>query len=149
MKGKYLLSCFISVVFALITSCKKDKQERGRALYSIYCTSCHESVDINDLPTKTWDESVLPEMAAKMGIREKGYNPYEGMGFRKMEATIQSGQYPTDPMISPEDWKVLREYILAMAPDSLPNSIPTITEGCQQFRPRMVDFDSSGGAYVV
>ncbi|MCV9385698.1 FG-GAP repeat domain-containing protein [Reichenbachiella ulvae] len=149
---KKLPNLVLSTLLLLIVSlsCSKKSEKRsGKELYTTYCASCHQAVEIQDLPKKTWDQYVLPEMAAKMGIREEGYNPYEGMSYRKMEATIRSGQYPTQAMLSQEEWRILREYIIQLAPDSVINDVPTITETNLEFKSHQVNLDDAGGAYVV
>ena len=64
-------------------------------------------------------------MAARMGIKEGNYNPFQGMSYDEMEATMKTLIYNPSPIIPAEDWARLRDYIIEMSPDSL-EPIPDI-----------------------
>src|SRR3546814_14780306 len=49
---------------------------RGEKLARDYCQRCHLFPDPSLLDKKTWNESVLPKMGWRLGIRENGINPY-------------------------------------------------------------------------
>ena len=101
----------------LIGSCATEKKEI--ALYNTHCASCHIAPDIQDLPKSIWQNAILPEMAARMGIREKGFDPFEKLNFTEQAEILKLGIYPSVPIIKPEDWVLLKNYIIALAPDSL------------------------------
>src|SRR5699024_11015226 len=53
----------------------------GEQLVQTYCGSCHQTVTAHYLDKKTWLNSVLPEMAPKLGIKvyqQKQYYPDPG-----------------------------------------------------------------------
>lgn len=85
-------------------------------------------------------------MAARMGIKTADYNPLSGLSFDEMEATMRTGIYGVKPMLSMEDWNSLEEYILALAPDTLP-PIPMIEyKSIDGFKTRRYDLDSIPGS---
>ncbi len=54
----------------------QDSLVQGKQLALIYCSSCHLFPDPSLLDKDTWVNNVLPNMAWRLGIREKGYDPY-------------------------------------------------------------------------
>ncbi|NNJ88691.1 MAG: VCBS repeat-containing protein, partial [Eudoraea sp.] len=86
------------------------------------CGSCHLVPEREDLPKEIWEKSILPNMAARMGLRESNYDPLAGLSYEEMDAVIKTGIYPLTPSITPEDWQLLKDYIIAAAPDSLVSS---------------------------
>ncbi|GAB1307656.1 hypothetical protein KH5_03390 [Urechidicola sp. KH5] len=106
--------------------------------------------DIKSLPKNLWDTQILPEMAARLGIKEKGYDKYKGMSFEEMEVIFTSGSYANSPVISQEDWTLLRGYIMSMAPDSLTNTV--IADNVQitdQFESHIVNVDHNPGTFIT
>ncbi|MCJ7466457.1 MAG: VCBS repeat-containing protein [Maribacter sp.] len=111
---------YFLVLFVL--SCSSNKEEKGQALFNTYCTSCHIAPSLNSLPKNLWDAKVLPEMGARLGMGEPGYDPMKGLSFMEQEAMLKTGVYPPTPLIKREDWGILKKYVLDMAPDSLPRN---------------------------
>ncbi|MCA0932231.1 FG-GAP-like repeat-containing protein [Lutimonas saemankumensis] len=110
----------MTVFFLFVISCKQTKKvDRGTELYEMHCARCHIAPDIDDLPKEYWTNYILPEMAARMGIKSEGFKPYEGMVFEEMEIVHNSGIYPYMPILNERDWGLLKTYILDLAPDSL------------------------------
>ena len=122
----------------------------GKVLYENRCAGCHLVPDIQDVPKRLWKNEVLPEMGRRMGVRDSTYNPYKGHSFDEQYAMIQSGVYNVAPSISAEDWKLMVNYIVSNAPDSLPQidkvrRIKNIT----QFSPLRVNIDSAEGSLTT
>ena len=143
------------VLFALsivifLASCSADEITKDQRLYETYCASCHIAPDIQDLPRGLWEKSVLPDMAARLGIRDNGYNPYQGLSFTEMEARMASRVYPTVPIIKEEDWYSIKEYILKLAPDTLYGSYnDNQTEPSDLFKSEIIKADENPGAYYT
>ncbi|MFS4415710.1 FG-GAP repeat domain-containing protein [Maribacter sp. 2307ULW6-5] len=137
-------------VFFLATmlfSCTPAKEKRAIALYEAQCASCHLAPKVNELPKHLWKEAVLPEMAARMGLITKDNNPYHGLSFEEQGARMATGVFPERPLISVNDWNTLQEYIIALAPDSLPKAIrPTVPKSLTQFSAKTVDVYEGKGA---
>ncbi|MDC6389811.1 VCBS repeat-containing protein [Maribacter sp. PR1] len=134
----------------LLVSCIKTKEEKAVALYDTYCSSCHLLPEINSLPKHIWEEGVLPDMAARMGIQDSTYDPYEKVSRMEKFAIMESGIYPKKPIIETEDWNLLKDYILKMANDSLDTSdVFTPIKKISQFHPQSVILDSTKGALIT
>ena len=104
MRMKRGLAIILSV-FALAAtfSCKnqdKEKEARATVLYQAHCARCHVGPDIESLPKSMWAERVLPDMAARMGIKEGDFDPFKGMGFEEKEIVMKAGVYPYAPLMS-------------------------------------------------
>jgi len=95
-----------------------------------------------DLPKEIWEKAILPNMAARMGLRENNYNPLEGLSFEEMEAVIKTGIYPLTSTITQQDWQLLKQYIIAGAPDSLHSpAVRTKSSELANFFPIQISFD--------
>ena len=136
-KNKIILSIIIVVVIAsvlLIASLfsRSEKQvslenevtlENQASLekqYNIHCGSCHLTPDPANIPKHLWQTGVLPEMAKRMGIKNylegsKGYS-----GIEKYHITLNKA-YPKEPLLDSLKWQQLSNYIISIAPDSIPN----------------------------
>jgi hypothetical protein len=137
------------VAVIIVCSCSPSPGKREAVLYETYCASCHKAPDIGELPKEIWARNILPEMGARMGIREDGYNPYEGLTMDEQYRVIQSGTYPSQPLIKAEDWQLLKQYILDEAPDSLSPIEPKPDFAkIRQFNPKPLALDSVGGTMI-
>ena len=89
-------------------------------------------------------------MAARMGIKEGNYSPIEGLSFEEAEAILNSGIYPYKPVMSQEDWGLLKSYILSLAPDSI-SSIPQAHSASKLklFDPKPVQLDEAPGTVIT
>ena len=139
-KGFHFLILYSLV---LLSSCALDKKEKAIVLYDDYCASCHIAPSIQSLPKHLWENKVLPEMGARMGIRDSSFNPYKGLSFKEQEAMMKTGLYTLAPIIKKEEWSLLKEYIMQQAPDSLlmPN-IEITNKSLNGFVPKPVSFDA-------
>ncbi len=130
------------LIFAM-ASCGPSKEEKGRVLFNSYCASCHMAPEIQSLPKYLWENRVLPEMGLRLGISDSLYDPLKGLPFQEQEAILNTGAYSFTPLIKKEDWKILKEYILNMAPDSLPTSNQNAhRKELHQFRARPLSVDT-------
>lgn len=96
----------------------------GKALFDMYCQSCHQLPDPADLDQKTWKNSILVRMGAYMGIYydnvryhdqvpEKWVEPGDGG-----QRVLAAGIYPKKPILSKQEFEELRAYVLETAPQS-------------------------------
>lgn len=140
-------SSLVFGIYIMLCSCNSPKKNKEVVLYETYCASCHIPPDINSLPKDIWSEKILPEMGARLGIRDSGYNPYKGLSFVEMDAVIKTGIFPGKPMLDKKDWELLKEYIISNAPDSLQASENNvIPEELSLFTPTRMALDSTKGA---
>ncbi len=132
----------IVLIFCGLGSCQKDKDQRAEALFEMHCGSCHLVPKREDLPKEIWKKEILPNMAARMGLREDNYNPLKGLSYEEMEAVIKTGIYPLSSTITLQDWQLLKEYIIAGAPDSLNSQVSQIRSSeLSGFFPIQISFD--------
>ena len=134
----------------LLTACTMSKQERGEQLYQTNCASCHIAPSPQDLPKHLWKESVLPEMAARMGIKDSTYNPYAKNTFPEQEAMMKTGIYSVRPAMTMEDWKLLKAYVIESAPEKL-EILPSrlLNAPLAQFAANPINLDSISGSSIT
>ena len=134
------------LIFFLCFSCTGEQKKKEVVLYETYCASCHLAPAIADLPKHIWEQGILPEMGARLGIRENGFNPYKGVNFNEQAEMIKTGIYPSQPMIDQNDWTLLKAYIIAMAPDSLlPSDLLMPPKNLEQFEAFPITVDEKEG----
>lgn len=139
----------LSSIF-LFLGCKESKQQKQVKLFTSNCAGCHILPDINALPRSMWEESLLPDMAARMGIKDNGYNPLKGVSYEEAEMIVKSGIYPAVPTINQEDWELLKSYILELAPDSLiSREFPHNSKKMEQFKAVPVSLDDNPGNFMT
>lgn len=93
-----------------------------------------------------------------MGIRAPSYDPYQDVSYDEQLLLMEKNIYPNQALISNEDWRLIKDYILKNAPDSLPSikaSISATTSELFRFKPAqlnppnemvtMVKYDSTSG----
>ncbi|WP_424270365.1 FG-GAP repeat domain-containing protein [Eudoraea sp.] len=131
-------------------SCSPPEKKDELTLYKTYCASCHLPPDINSLPKTIWEENILPEMGARLGIRDSVYSPYKGLSFQEMEAVIKTGIYSPEPIIDPKDWIRLKNYIIRMAPESLP-IVPelSVLKDLSLFTVKDLTFKDDKGSFIT
>ncbi|WP_108425864.1 FG-GAP-like repeat-containing protein [Flagellimonas amoyensis] len=137
------------LLLLMVASCAKPTQNQGERLYASHCASCHTAPRIDHLTKELWENSVLPEMGARMGIKDLNYDPYKGYTHAEQYDIKQAGIYSPIPTISQEDWIKLKDYILANAPDGLPMipKNPSIRP-LKQFEFKSISMDSVPGAAI-
>jgi hypothetical protein len=140
----------VYILFLIAICSCGSREKKAVALYESYCSSCHLLPAIENLPKHIWEQGVLPEMGARMGIRDSIYDPYEKVTRMEKFAIVESGIYPEKPIIDIKDWNLLKEYILKMSKDSL-NNQNVIAPGKEvsQFKLAPIILDSTKGALIT
>ena len=113
--------------------------QEQKQLSAIYCGSCHRVPDPDLLPWRTWRFETLSAMAPFLGIDDPqssnnpSRNPYLPENF-----------YPTEPVVSQEDWQKIRDYYLYESPQewNLPEKKPAIITDTLFFKARFSDVPS-------
>jgi hypothetical protein len=113
----------------LLVSCGRDPRNRshskvpmtsirrGEELARTYCASCHELPDPSLLDSRSWEKGVLPAMGPRLGIFAYGFQLYPNS---RRDTNIGRGYYPSQPLLSSDDWQHILDYYIASSPDSLP-----------------------------
>ena len=145
---KWIGISFLSIF--LFTSCEHSKEKKQIALYQQHCATCHILPSVDVLTKELWKNNVLPDMGARMGMKDSLYNPYNGLSYEEMEIIVNAGIYPIKPQMSKKDWELLKDYIIALAPDSL-SDVPQkeIRSSLQQFEPHPISLDDKPGALIT
>ncbi len=91
----------------------------GRQLSVSSCSSCHLYTEPGLLPSRIWQEEVLPRMGAFMGIYEKQSRQELLEKGAAEEMVLSANVYPAQPQIREQDWEAIKAYYLAEAPESL------------------------------
>lgn len=91
-----------------------NTENKPEALARRHCSSCHAFVEPSMLDKRTWESGVFPEMAFRVGLDVSGLSDIDEAD---MPTVLRS--LPEHPSISEEDWKLILEYYLKNAPDSL------------------------------
>lgn len=127
---KTLLSILTPVyIIAFLISCNQFKKNSthqqtsnssiaaGKKVAAIYCATCHQLPDPSLLNTENWEKGVLPQMAPRLGIFYNGYERYPSYA---NDPNIGKNFYPSQPILSVEDWQHVIDYYTALAPEALP-----------------------------
>lgn len=108
----------IAVPFVLLSlaSCGDRYESRGEELARTYCAACHAFPEPQLLDKETWEASVLPQMAPRLGVMTRSVfddaprNPH-------LIVLTKAAPY--------EDWEEIVRYYLELSPDTLPpQSLP-------------------------
>jgi hypothetical protein len=110
-----------SAIYITSSSSKEENRLYLENQYTVNCSSCHIKPEIASIPKHIWKNTVLPEMALRMGLdyNEDGALKYSNT--EKEHNEINNG-YPKTPLIDSLKWVELYNYIIDVAPDSVPNS---------------------------
>ncbi len=138
----------IAIVVSVIFGCAKN-EEPASVIFEARCGSCHLAPNPRDLPKAIWQDKVLPEMAARMGMVRNGYNPLKGLSRAEKAAIAQSNVYPKQPQFSMENWLAIENYILALAPDSLASAEQSPLAKLALFQAEAVKLDENPGSFIT
>lgn len=149
---KYLLLSILTIALGLILFQFIFQERDPEALaYQRNCSACHLLPDPKDLPKAIWEERILPEMGARLGIKVGDYNPFKRLDMEESYYLKYTGTYPESPGVSPETWENLKNYLLKHAPDSLDfskrKSLKPLT--LKQFKASTQASDEHPGAFVT
>jgi hypothetical protein len=119
--------CVAVVISLSILSCENQKSKEER-LAKQYCGSCHAFPDPALLDKTTWAEKVMPEMAFRMGLDNSALNT---ISFEDQSEILRS--LPTRPMVSNENWEIIKKYYAENSPDSLISPRQVVKDSITQF----------------
>jgi len=138
------------ILFLISLSCSTPKRQKGAKLFNTYCSMCHITPSIQDLPKNIWINKILPDMGARLGIRDSSYNPFKGLSFPQIDAINHTGVYPYKPIIQKKDWALLKEYVIKLAPDSIRKpKITTPSRELSLFSTNPISLDSAKGTAIT
>jgi mono/diheme cytochrome c family protein len=94
-----------------------ERIAQGEALAAKYCGSCHMLPSPDLLDAGSWEKGVLPQMGPRLGIFAYRQQRYPN---NSQDPNVGRGFYPSEPLLSEEEWGAVIDYYTALAPDSLP-----------------------------
>jgi len=131
-----------SLAILLLQACSSDPtqsaeqtpQHPGKQLHTTYCGSCHAIPEPSELDQKTWKDHILVRMGAYMGIYTDNLQYFDSVPKQWVEPgyggeRVRKGNiYPQKSVVTREEWKQLRDYILKNAPEQTtgPSGMPSI-----------------------
>jgi hypothetical protein len=126
---KNILSLILFHLFVFSPGCKSYHRNKahpeitdadirkGESLSILYCQGCHSLPDPSMLDSKHWEKTLLPNMGPRLGIFNHNFKVYPSSVH---DRNLVKNFYPSQPLLSPEDWQYLMDYYIATSPDSLP-----------------------------
>lgn len=137
------LSLLLLYVGLLFFSCHNHEKNQKKVAkqYQVYCGSCHLLPAPKNIPKDIWKNDVLPEMAARMGYRYNEYNPFLYKSPEEIAYMERSNMYPDKAILDSISWWKLHDYIISLAPDSIPieKTRKSRNKNLTQFTARSVD----------
>jgi hypothetical protein len=124
---KIALFFFLLLIFSYCRNTSSSNEHKmpessnktGKELAQIYCNSCHQFPEPALLSKAIWSKELLPNMAARLGIKMGEYDPFKTIkGHNRMMIEAEN-IYPNTPLITQEDWDKIVTYYQNEAPDTL------------------------------
>lgn len=131
------LVSFVVISCIILPGCETGA-EREKRLARTYCSSCHVFPEPGLLDRHTWDSTVLPQMAFRMGFS----NSKIMWEIPRNDLDDVLKLLPARPMVTEEEWEAIRHYYLTNAPDSLYVSQTVVTDTLIQFTPHLKKMSS-------
>ncbi len=138
-----LFGLLILSTFLFFDACENKSQKAG-LLVKQHCGSCHVMPAPGLLDKKTWEQSVLPEMAFRMGIRNPDFN----LSIPPGDSAVVYSTLPATPMVTDKEWEAIRDYYLENAPDSLSRIENTIESSLSLFEVTSLNIPERGPPFV-
>ena len=88
----------------------------GKELAALHCGNCHVFPEPTLLDKKTWEKSVLPAMATRLGMGN-WVNQFMDRSEEEIKHILAAGLYPDRPVIAQEDWEKIKAFYIENAPD--------------------------------
>src|SRR6187549_4011041 len=127
MKSIYAACIIVLALIIVLASCETQPQKEER-LARQYCSSCHLFPDPAMLDKETWDKSVMPAMAFRMGM---DHSKLETLNPDDIATVLKS--LPSKPMVTNEEWESIRNYFVTHAPDTIRIPEPEQEDALTQF----------------
>lgn len=123
--------------------------KKGETLFTSNCQGCHLLPDPKRLPKPIWETSILPLMAIRMGLKNQAYERQ----ITPEEKMIEDANHliPEKPMIAEADYKLITQYVLYTAPDTLIYATDRINRNkpLSQFMRREFPLDPSAPSLIT
>jgi hypothetical protein len=138
--------CFLFITSTLFFSCQKES--KGEALAKLQCASCHQFPEPSLLDQTTWQTSVLPKMAIRMGVRPL-IDLQEELNYDEIIAIKEANIIPEKPLVSADDWNEIVNYYIANSSEKLATITSSKYEDLNHFQVKNIDTDSKGNITLL
>jgi hypothetical protein len=128
---------FLLLFSAVLYSCYR-RPKSGEELAQVYCSGCHRFAPPEMLDKKTWKESVLPEMAFRMGLTTHSARQSSIGNLAFALRTV-----PAHPLVNEKEFELITNYFIEHAPDSLPHPVKETPAALTQFEAQEIRLSSS------
>lgn len=135
MKRRFPTLFLAGILVLLLITCNQTAKDAELA--QRYCGSCHLFPEPSLLDKRTWEKGVLPEMAFRMGLT---YEALQLLSDKDRLEVLKA--LPQQPMVSEAQWKIIRDYYIKNAPDSIENIKKVNLPLMQQFSVHEFQFPS-------
>lgn len=143
----------IGLTFLIFSMCSElpNQELSTEQKYQTYCGSCHLTPDPKNITKSIWEEKVLPEMASRLGYKYNKYNPFARNSMEENLFIRMSNTYPNKSVIDTASWNQIHDYIISLAPDSIPSDVSRSSRNSEliQFQPRNVSLDNYSIARIT
>ncbi len=123
----------------------------SKELAVAYCGACHLFPEPDLLTKEIWLKGIMPNMGARLGIRDSSYNPFEGLSLYESSKIDRANIYPRTPLISREDMQRIKDFFQNESPENiLPQDLkikPDIS--LKHFIPRIQNYNPTGPALTT
>ena len=110
----------------------------GRDYALQHCQTCHLFVEPGMLPRQVWEDYVIPNMGAFLGMHNAGYDydVFPGRSPTEREIIARANVYPDEAQVPKAQWDAIVAYFLDQAPATpAPRGYePEVRIGLVQFR---------------
>ncbi|MCB0698669.1 MAG: VCBS repeat-containing protein [Chitinophagales bacterium] len=131
----------------ILSACSSDKKtaDEGSQLAETYCVSCHSFPEPDLIDKNSWEQYMLPRMGMFLGIVE---HDSLRASIASTEADLKnveaSGIFPTQPILSQEEWQKIKDFYIANAPDKIKQpEKKSITKGLKGFEVKVPEYKLS------
>jgi hypothetical protein len=138
--------CFLLITSMLFFSCQKES--KGEALAKLQCASCHQFPEPSLLDQTTWQTSVLPKMAIRMGVRPL-IDLQEELNYDEIIAIKEANIIPEKPLVSADDWNEIVNYYIANSSEKLATITSSKYEDLRHFQVKNIDTYSKGNITLL
>jgi hypothetical protein len=117
------ITIILVIVSAILISSILSQREKRVSLenqYNMHCGSCHLTPNPANIPKYIWKSEVLPEMAKRVGLKDYSDGSRRYSNIEKQHIKLNNA-YPEKPLLDSLKWQQLYDYIISIAPDSVPN----------------------------
>lgn len=123
----------------------------GKELAATYCGSCHQFPNPALLDKTTWEKSVLPKMAYRLGLESDVFKVYGATNPEELQYLAVSQVFPEKPVIANEDWAKIIKYYINNAPEkAIPQAKKeTVSVGLSNFSVKKIEGTANKIPYVT